>query len=161
MEFTSTPALELRLPTQRPVRRGLARLEFTDGPSDLHRRDPRKALRLKAIESDVGLNPRIGSGWMRRGKQMAAPTPGQNQKNYLEGALHAHTGKLVWVAIGVRIRLCLSWTTIVFTRVSWLDDGYKTTCSSSPSTTRGSTSSNGCGRRCMTPSPETIVAVPC
>ena len=48
-------------------------------------------------EADVDLNPRIGSGWMRRGEQTAVPTPGQNQKHYIAGALHAHTGRLVWV----------------------------------------------------------------
>ena len=44
-------------------------------------------------EADVDLNPRIGSGWMRRGQQTAVPTPGQNQKHYIGGALHAHTGQ--------------------------------------------------------------------
>ena len=80
----------------------------------LCRRDPRKAERLAAIEAalaendpytevfyvdeaDVDLNPRIGSSWMRCGEQTAVPTPGQNQKHYVAGALHAHTGRLVWV----------------------------------------------------------------
>jgi len=44
----------------------------------------------------VDLNPRIGSSWMRCGEQTAVPTPGQNQKHYLAGALHARTGRLVW-----------------------------------------------------------------
>ena len=43
------------------------------------------------------LNPRIGYDWMRRGQQRKVPTPGQNQRCYLAGALHANTGKLVWV----------------------------------------------------------------
>ena len=34
---------------------------------------------------------------MRCGKQTTVPTPWQNQKHYLAGALHAHTGRLVWV----------------------------------------------------------------
>ena len=46
---------------------------------------------------NVDLNPRIGSAWMRRGEQTAVPTPGQNEKHYIAGALHAHTGRLVWV----------------------------------------------------------------
>jgi len=98
------------------VRRWLARLKFgyRRARPTLHRRDPRKAQRMKAIgaaladndpytevffvdEADVDLNPRIGSAWMRRGEQTAVPTPGQNQKHYLAGALHAHSRQLVWV----------------------------------------------------------------
>ena len=98
------------------VRRWLARLQYgyRRARPTLHRRDPRKAERLQAIEAalaeedpytevfyvdeaDVDLNPRIGSGWMRRGEQTAVPTPGQNHKHYIGGALHAHTGQLVWV----------------------------------------------------------------
>jgi transposase len=77
-------------------------------------RDPRKSQRLRAIaralndddprsevfyvdEADVDLNPRIGAAWMPRGYQEAVPTPGKNQKRYIAGALHAHTGKVTWV----------------------------------------------------------------
>lgn len=77
-------------------------------------RDPRKSRRMQAIaealadedpytevfwgdEADVDLNPRIGPAWTRRGEQQAIPTPGQNRKRYLAGALHAKTGHLVWV----------------------------------------------------------------
>jgi transposase len=86
----------------------------------LHIADPRKRQRMRAIrgalasrkpkvevfyqdEADVDLNPRIGAAWRRRGSacQDAIPTPGQNRKAYLAGALHAHTGKLVWIG-GVR-----------------------------------------------------------
>lgn len=80
----------------------------------LHIRDPKKAARMKAIdkalasadeynpvfyvdEVDIDLNPRIGSGWVRKGKQDAIPTPGKNQKRYLAGALNAVTGKVTWV----------------------------------------------------------------
>jgi len=80
----------------------------------LHKRDPRKAEKLEAIrtaindadartevffvdEADIDLNPRIGFLWSRRGQQRAIPTPGQNVKHYLGGALNARTGKLVWV----------------------------------------------------------------
>ena len=48
-------------------------------------------------EADVDFNPRIGSAWTRRGEQIGVPTPGQNIKHYLVGALHAHSGRLVWV----------------------------------------------------------------
>jgi len=82
----------------------------------LHRHDPRKNLRLAAIdealeqaegdpdtevlyvdEVDVDLNPRIGFAWRRRGQQTAVPTPGKNRKHYLAGALNAHTGRVVHV----------------------------------------------------------------
>ena len=98
------------------VRRWLARLEYRyrRARPTLHRRDPRKAQRLQAIEAaladeapytevffvdeaDVELNPRIGCAWMRRGEQTAVPTPGQNHKHYIGGALHAATGRVVWV----------------------------------------------------------------
>ena len=98
------------------VRRWLAKLRFRyrrARPTTM-RRDPRKAERLAAIEAalsdndphtevfyvdeaDVDLNPRIGSSWMRCGEQTTVPTPGQNQKHYIAGALHAHTGRVVWV----------------------------------------------------------------
>jgi len=80
----------------------------------LFRTDPRKAKRLRRInaalearepgvgvffvdEADVNLNPKIGYGWRPVGRQEIVPTPGQNKKRYLAGALHAHTGKVVWV----------------------------------------------------------------
>ena len=79
----------------------------------LHISDPRKAEKLDRIaqaiatagphtevffvdEADIDLNPRIGFQWTRRGHQPAIPTPGKNRKAYLAGALHAHTGRLVW-----------------------------------------------------------------
>lgn len=48
-------------------------------------------------EADVDLNPRIGHGWMMKGRQYAVPTPGKNQKRYLAGALNVQTGKVTWV----------------------------------------------------------------
>jgi len=80
----------------------------------LFKRDPRKAERLAAIysalksrhrheavffadEVDIDLNPKIGFGWMGKGRQEAVPTPGTNEKCYLAGALHAQTGRVVWV----------------------------------------------------------------
>ena len=80
----------------------------------LHKRDPRKRHKLKAIhraidtasadaevfyvdEVDIDLNPRIGFIWSQRGQQHAVVTPGQNIKHYVAGALNARTGQLVWV----------------------------------------------------------------
>lgn len=79
----------------------------------LVRRDPHKNRRLRAVaralrrrrgtetfyadEADIDFNPRLGSTWTPRGQQVGIPTPGQNQKHFLAGALHAHTGRLVWV----------------------------------------------------------------
>ncbi len=75
-------------------------------------RDPRKATRMKAInralpraaradtavlyvdEADIDLNPRIGAMWTERGQQVAIPTPGQNRKRYVAGALDAHRGSV-------------------------------------------------------------------
>ena len=77
-------------------------------------KDPQKAAKMSAIhqalrhasaqqpvfyvdEVDIDLNPRICPGWTLKGRQHAVPTPGQNQKRYLAGALNVRTGKLVWV----------------------------------------------------------------
>lgn len=77
-------------------------------------KDPTKTAKMKAItralnkaseqtpvfyvdEVDIDFNPRIGNGWMKKGKQTTIPTPGKNQKRYLAGALNATTGKVVWV----------------------------------------------------------------
>ena len=100
------------------IRRWLARLAFAwrRARPTLHIRDPRRSARLRAVnralaegeadpytevfyvdEADIDLNPRIGSGWMPRANQHAVATPGQNRKNYLAGALHAHSGRVVCV----------------------------------------------------------------
>ncbi len=98
------------------VRRALRRTAFRwrRARPTLHKRDPRKAEKLAAIqaaidssdpytevffvdEADIDLNPRIGFTWSRRGQQTAIPTPGKNRKHYVAGALHAHSGQLVWV----------------------------------------------------------------
>ena len=79
----------------------------------LFRTDPRKQEKLALIEeaigqrkpgvgvfyvdeADVNLNPKIGFGWRAIGRQELVPTPGENEKRYLAGALNAHTGKVVW-----------------------------------------------------------------
>lgn len=97
------------------IRRLLPKLGFawTRARPILIRRDPRKNRRMRAIrralrrrkrahtfyldEADIDFNPRIGACWTPRGQQVGIPTPGQNQKHYVAGALNAHTGKLVWV----------------------------------------------------------------
>ena len=48
-------------------------------------------------EVDVHLNPKIGLDWMNRGTQKEVPTPGNNVKRYLCGAMDAATGLLTWV----------------------------------------------------------------
>lgn len=48
-------------------------------------------------EADLHLNPKLGLMWMPRGQQIAIPTPGQNVKYYLAGALNARTGTLTYV----------------------------------------------------------------
>lgn len=61
-----------------------------------------RSLRPKEVavyldEVDIHLNPKIGCDWMNRGKQKEVPTPGQNQKRYLAGALDARTGRITFV----------------------------------------------------------------
>jgi len=48
-------------------------------------------------EADIDLNPRIGTTYMRRGKQLVVLTPGKNVKRYVAGALNARSGKVVHV----------------------------------------------------------------
>ena len=49
-------------------------------------------------EADIDLNPRIGTTYMRRGKQLVVLTPGKNVKRYVAGALNGRTGTVVHVA---------------------------------------------------------------
>ena len=48
-------------------------------------------------EVDIDLNPKVGSCWSLAGQQVGVSTPGKNEKRYLCGALHAKTGKVIWV----------------------------------------------------------------
>lgn len=48
-------------------------------------------------EVDIALNPKIGADWTFRGSQKRVVTPGNNKKHYLAGALHAGTGKVLYV----------------------------------------------------------------
>ncbi|MBP2850168.1 IS630 family transposase [Dickeya oryzae] len=80
----------------------------------LHIRDPKKEEKMAVIhnaldkcsaahpvfyedEVDIHLNPKIGADWQERGRQKRVPTPGQNEKYYLAGALHCGTGKVSYV----------------------------------------------------------------
>lgn len=58
------------------------------------------AAEVVGVAVGVGLNPRIGRDWMLPGTQKEVPTPGQNQKHYLAGALHTRTGQVLWVGNG-------------------------------------------------------------
>mgnify|MGYP001205433375 CR=1 FL=1 len=58
---------------------------------------PRGHVAVYVDEVDIHLNPKIGPDWMVRGQQKEVPTPGQNVKHYLAGALDSRTGRLVWV----------------------------------------------------------------
>jgi len=48
-------------------------------------------------EVDIHLNPKIGADWMNRGRQKLVPTPGQNVKRYIAGALDVRTQQITWV----------------------------------------------------------------
>ncbi|ENM3778519.1 IS630 family transposase [Vibrio cholerae] len=78
-------------------------------------KDPEKAEKLAAIqkaldqcdpentvfyedEVDIDLNPKIGADWTFKGQQKKVVTPGKNEKHYLAGALHAKTGKVIYVS---------------------------------------------------------------
>lgn len=49
-------------------------------------------------EVDIDLNPKLGADWMFRARQKRVVTPGQNVKHYLAGALHAGTGRVLYVS---------------------------------------------------------------
>lgn len=96
------------------IRRLLPRLGFGWRRSrpTLFKRDPKKSEKLQTInhalevrephtevfyvdEADIDLNPKTGFLWTPKACQWAIPTPGTNEKRYLAGALHAHTGRVV------------------------------------------------------------------
>jgi transposase len=54
-----------------------------------------KQLLLFADELDIHLLPKVGYQWVEKGHQQEVMTPGTNEKNYLAGALHLVTGKMV------------------------------------------------------------------
>jgi hypothetical protein len=58
---------------------------------------PRAEVAVYEDEVDIHLSPKIGLDWMVRGQQKEVPTPGQNVKRYLAGALDVRTGLVTWV----------------------------------------------------------------
>ena len=58
---------------------------------------PRDQVAVYEDEVDIPLNPKIGLDWMGCGQQKEVPTPGQNVKRYLAGALNPRTGQVFWV----------------------------------------------------------------
>jgi transposase len=52
-------------------------------------------LLLFVDELDIPLLAKVGYQWMRKGEQVEVPTPGQNDKSYLAGALDLLTGQVV------------------------------------------------------------------
>jgi hypothetical protein len=45
-------------------------------------------------ELDIHLLAKVGYQWMLKGTQVEIPTPGQNRKQYLAGALDLRTGEI-------------------------------------------------------------------
>lgn len=95
------------------IRRLLVRMDYRwkRARPTLHKKDPDKESKLEDIEIAIQqcsrstatvfvdevaieLNPRVGFAWMPKGAQKAIETPGQNQKRYVAGALHADTGTI-------------------------------------------------------------------
>jgi transposase len=58
---------------------------------------PTNQLAFYVDEVDIHLNPKIGLDWMNYRKQKQVPTPGQNKKRYLAGALDADSRQITWV----------------------------------------------------------------
>jgi len=84
-----------------------AKLKGRDDDPERHRKLARiRAVleRLRADEAffwidelDIHLLAKVGYQWMPEGTQLAVPTPGQNQKQYLAGALDWRTGEISYV----------------------------------------------------------------
>jgi len=55
---------------------------------------PKGHVALHEDEVDIHLNPKIGPDWMLPGTQKTVETPGQNEKQYVAGALDAKTGEV-------------------------------------------------------------------
>jgi transposase len=86
----------------RPVlrRRDPERETILEGLRALLRELPEDETVVFQDEADLDLNPEVGRMWMRRGAQAVVPTPGDNEKNYLAGALHVRTGVLLGAVTG-------------------------------------------------------------
>src|SRR5262249_10094576 len=78
----------------------------------VRRRDPDRLIKLWALRRllrelpddqpavfrdavEIHTNPKIGSMWMRKGRQATVDTPGDNEKSVLAGSLHGRTGRLI------------------------------------------------------------------
>lgn len=61
---------------------------------------PRDAVILCADECDIHLLPVLRAMWMRRGHQTRIPTPGQNHKRSIFGALEWDTGRWTYAVYG-------------------------------------------------------------
>jgi len=94
---------------------------------------PKKAVLFFADELDIHLLPKIGYEWMLRGSQREVPTPGQNEKRYLAGALNTVTGKLLavvgerknrWLFIKLLEALAAAYPAAEFTKVYVVVDNY-------------------------------------
>ena len=59
-------------------------------------RAPRDAVILCADECDLHLLPVLRAMWMRKGQQVRVPTPGQNRKRTIFGALEFSTGRFTY-----------------------------------------------------------------
>jgi putative transposase len=87
---------------RRPVRR-VASPDPRYGPKKRYVRRLRQAARRGEVhlyyadEMDVALLPTLSGCWMRLGQQRQIDTPGQNQTQYVFGAVNALTGGLIWV----------------------------------------------------------------
>ena len=84
-------------------------------PTEACRTDPDRQAKLAAIdealqieepytevffvdEATVDLNPRIGAEWTKQGQQPTLVTPGDNEKRYVVGALHADSRRVTWTS---------------------------------------------------------------
>ncbi len=76
-------------PRYQPKKRYLRRLEGQARRGEIHL--------YYADEVDIDLLPTLSGRWMRVGQQHQVDTPGQNEKHYGFGAVHATTGFLAWL----------------------------------------------------------------
>jgi putative transposase len=80
------PVLRRQDPQRPEILRGLRAL-LRDLPAD--------EVAVFEDEVDVATNPKIGSMWMRKGRQAEVATPGDNAKRYVAGSLNWRTGVLI------------------------------------------------------------------
>lgn len=94
---------------------------------------PKHAALFFADELDLHLLPKLGCEWMLKGTQTEIMTPGQNQKNYLAGALNFSTGQLLavigerknrWLFIDLLRRIEQACPVAKFTKIYVVVDNY-------------------------------------